>query len=65
MFGMLESLTKAAVGVVVTPVALVADTVAIIPDSVDGKDPFTRTGHVLDTIGENVKNAIEPKDDAA
>jgi hypothetical protein len=60
MFGVLESLTKAAVGVVVAPVTLVADTVMLVPDVEDNKDPFSRTGEVVKNIGENIQNATKP-----
>jgi len=52
MFGILESLTKATLGVVLTPVAMVTDVAEaldIIPDS--GK---SHTGEMLSTVVENL-----------
>jgi len=59
MFGMLESLAKAAVAVVVTPVAVVVDlaeTMDLVPDS--GK---SHTGDALNKVMENLEDAIDPK----
>jgi len=62
MFGVLESLAKAAVATVATPVALVVDVVTLPDSAMDlNKGPFDRTGKMLDAIGENLSNAVEPK----
>jgi hypothetical protein len=60
MFGILESLTKAVVGVVVeTPVALAADVVTLGGALTDKDEPYTATsvGGVL----QNLKNATKPE----
>lgn len=60
MFGMLESLTKAVVGVVVeTPVSLVADVVTMGGALTDKDEPYTATavGNVL----QNLKNVTKPE----
>lgn len=63
MFNTLSNLvtgvTKVAVGAVVTPVAVVADVVTLIPDSVDGDDPFTRTSKSLNLVSEGINDAIK------
>lgn len=59
MFGMLGSLTKAVVGVVVeTPVAVVADVVTLGGSLTDKDEPYTATsvGKVMD----NISDATEP-----
>ena len=60
MFGMLESLTKAVVGVVVeTPVALVADAVTLGGALTDKDEPYTATA--VGTVVQNLKNAAKPE----
>ncbi len=55
MFGMLGSLVKAAVGVVVvTPVALVADVVTLGGSMTDTKEPYTASA-----LRDVVKNVLE------
>jgi hypothetical protein len=59
MFGLLESLAKAAVAVVSTPVAMVADLAEeldIIDDS--GK---SHTQKALNNVLENLEDAAEPR----
>ena len=58
MFGMLGSLTKAVVGVVVeTPIAIVADAVTL-GGAINGKDePYTATA--LKKVVTNVEEATE------
>ena len=54
MFEFLESLAKAAVGVVTVPVALVADVVTLGGVLTDEAKPYTATavGAVLDNLGD-------------
>jgi len=59
MFGMLEKLTKAAVAVAVTPVALAVDIVTLPDDAEPGKEPFSRTGGLLKSAGENISKAVD------
>jgi len=60
MFGMLEKLTKAAVSVALTPVAVVVDTVMIPFDaSSSNPDAYSRTANLLKNAGENVSKAID------
>ena len=59
MFGMLESLAKAAVAVVTVPVAVVADVVTLGGVMTD-KDS-TYTGEALGDAMKNLKDAAKPK----
>ena len=55
MFGMLKSVTKAAVGVVVeTPIAVVADVVTLGGTLTDKDEPYTATsvGKVMDNLSD-------------
>lgn len=59
MFGMLGSLTKAVVGVVVeAPIALVADAIDL-GGSINGLEE-PRTVTALKRVAENVQNAVDP-----
>lgn len=58
MFGLLNSLTKAAVGVVATPVALVADVVTMGGALTDKDQPYT--AEALADILKNLENATDP-----
>jgi hypothetical protein len=59
MFGMLESLVKAAVGVVVqTPVAMVADLVTLGGTLSDRDESYTSQA-VADVV-KNIDNAVKP-----
>jgi len=62
MFSMLTNLTKAAVAVAVSPVALAVDIVTL-PDSASSLDkgPFDRTAKVLGAAGDAVSKAIKPE----
>lgn len=61
MFGMLESLTKAAVSVVVAPVTAVVD-VAMMPiDAVNEKPLCGRTQSALNNTAQNFNDAVKPK----
>ena len=62
MFGMLENLTKAAVAVALTPVALAVDIVTLPSSACDiHKGPFDKTGDLLKAAGENIYKAVESK----
>ena len=55
MFGVLNSLTKAVVGVVVeTPIAIVADVVTLGGSMTDKNEPYTVTalGKVVDNVSD-------------
>lgn len=59
MFGILTSLTKAAVGVVIeTPVAIAADVVTLGGSVSDKKEPYTVTavGKVVDNVSSITDN---------
>jgi hypothetical protein len=58
MFGMLESLAKAAVGVVTTPVALVADVVTMGGALTDKDKPYTV--EAAENIVQNLEDAVTP-----
>lgn len=58
MFGMLESLTKAALGVVTIPVGLVADVVTMGGALTDKDEPYTATA-VSDVV-KNLEDAVKP-----
>jgi predicted metalloprotease len=59
MFGMLESLVKAAVGVVVqTPVALVADALTLGGTQSDRKESYT--SQAVSDVVKNIDNAVKP-----
>lgn len=58
MFGMLESLTKAVVGVVTTPVAIVADVVTLGGTLTDKAEPYTAS--TASDIVSNLKDATKP-----
>ena len=60
MFGILNSLTKAAVGVVVaTPVAVVADVITLGGSLTDKPEPYTAT--TLRDVVKNVGDATRPR----
>ena len=59
MFGMLEKLTKAAVAVAVTPVALAVDTVMIPFDAENRGDVYSRTTNLLESAGKNISKAVD------
>lgn len=58
MFGMLESLAKAAVGVVTVPVAVVADVVTLGGSLTDKDEPYTASA-VSDVV-QNLADATNP-----
>lgn len=55
---MFKSLLKAAVGVVVTPVAVVADIATIGGLNTGAKEPYTAS--TVKSIGKNLADAIDP-----
>lgn len=59
MFGMLEKLTKAAVAIAVTPVAVAVDVVMIPFDAENKSEVFSRTGDLLKSAGDNVSDAVK------
>jgi hypothetical protein len=59
MFGMLESLAKAAVGVVTVPVALVADVVTLGGACTDRERPYT--ADAVSDVVKNLEDAAKPK----
>lgn len=58
MFGMLESLTKAALGIVTIPVGVVADVVTMGGALTDKDEPYTATA-VSDVV-KNLEDAAKP-----
>ncbi|MBJ8552685.1 hypothetical protein [Acinetobacter bereziniae] len=60
MFGMLESLTKAAVSVAVTPVTAVVDAVMIPVDATEDGEVFQRTINTLNNASKNFNEAVKP-----
>lgn len=58
MFGVLTGITKAAIGVAITPVAVVADLVTLGGALQDRDEPYTAT--VVKSVAENIGNAIDP-----
>ena len=59
MFGMLASLTKAVVGVVVeAPIAIVADVITLGGALTDKAEPYSATA--LSKVVENVQDAAKP-----
>jgi hypothetical protein len=62
MFGLIGSLAKATVGLVVeTPIALAADAVTMGGALTDKKEPYTATA--LKKVAENVSDATDPNKD--
>lgn len=59
MFGLLENLLKATVAVVVTPVALAVDIVALPFDATSDKDAFSRTSGLLEAAGDALTKAVK------
>lgn len=57
---MLESLTKAAVSVAVTPVTAVVDAVMIPVDATEDGEVFQRTINTLNNASKNFNEAVKP-----
>ena len=58
MFGLLESLAKAAVGVVTLPVTVVADVITLGGALTDKDEPYTASA-ASDSV-KNLTNAVKP-----
>jgi len=58
MFGLLESLAKAAVGVVTLPVTVVADVITLGGALTDKDEPYT--SRAASDIVKNLTNAVKP-----
>lgn len=58
MFGMLESLAKAATAVVTVPVAVVADVVTLGGSLTDKRKPYT--AEAVEDFVDNLKDATKP-----
>ena len=59
MFGILGNLTKAAVAVALSPVALAVDVVTLPASADNGDSPFKRTEKLLGAAGENIVEATK------
>jgi hypothetical protein len=59
MFGMFESLAKAATAVVTVPVAVVADTITLGGALTDKNKPYT--AEALGDMVDNLKDATRPE----
>lgn len=59
MFGMLESLTKAALGVVAVPVGVVADVVTLGGALTDQPKPYT--AKAVSDLVQNLEDATKPE----
>lgn len=59
MFGMLESLAKAATAVVTVPVAVVADVVTLGGSLTDKEKPYT--DEAVGDLVDNLKDATKPR----
>lgn len=60
MFGMLESFTKAAISVAVTPVTAAVDVVMMPIDAVNEKPLCGRTQSALNSTAKNFNDAVKP-----
>lgn len=60
MFGILEDITKAAVGIVKLPITVAADVLTLGGVVVDRNKSYTE--EELETIARNLKNATKPND---
>lgn len=58
MFGLIEGLAKAAVGVVTIPVAVVADAVTLGGSLTDKQRPYT--ADAVSDVVKNLQNATKP-----
>jgi hypothetical protein len=59
MFGLIESLAKAATAVVTVPVAVVADVVTMGGQLTDKDKPYT--AEAVEDLVDNLKDATRPK----
>lgn len=60
MLNLLSSLTKAAVAVAVTPVAVIADVAKLPSSAYTNDEPFKHTSEMLQAASDNVKKAVDP-----
>jgi hypothetical protein len=60
MFGLIEDLAKAAVGVVKLPIDVAADVLTLGGSLTDKDKPYTAEG--VSDVMQNLKNAVAPKD---
>ena len=63
MFSMVRNLTKAAISVVVTPVAAVVDVLTLPASAEYNKPPFGLTEALLKNTSKCVKEAVTPDKD--
>lgn len=61
MFGLLNGLTKAVVGTVLLPVALVHDAAEVVGLTNDSGQ--NHTGNALSGVVQNLENAVDPNRD--
>lgn len=61
--GILSNLTKAALNVAVSPVALVVDIATLPSSALEIKGPFDRTANCLKRAGRCIEAATEPDND--
>lgn len=59
MFGLIEGLAKAAVGVVALPVQVAADVVTLGGSLTDKDSPYTVDG--VSNVLKNIENAVKPE----
>ena len=59
MFGLIEGLAKAAVGVVALPVQVAADVVTLGGSLTDKDRPYTVDG--VNNVLKNIENAVKPE----
>lgn len=59
MFGLIEGLAKAAVGVVALPVQVAADVVTLGGSLTDKDRPYTVDG--VSNVLKNIENAVKPE----
>lgn len=58
---MFSNLLKAVVGVVVTPVSIVADIVTLPSTAYENKGPFDRTAKTLNQVSAAIDAALTPE----
>ena len=61
MFGLLKNLTKAAVGIAVTPIDVAADIVTLGGTLTDKDKPYTAAR--CEQVMDNLEKAIDPEED--
>lgn len=63
MLGLFKNLTKAALNVAVTPVAIVTDVVKLPVTAFEDRSPFEQTSKRLKDANECLDAALDPKED--